>query len=106
MLDGTRYAPQGMVCSVDHLASAAGLALLRADGSAADAAVAAGAVLAVTSQHLCGMGGDLVAVVSPAGRPAGRRRPWSRWVPPVPGPTPWRCGPPALGGCRFAAWTR
>ena len=32
-------------------------------GSAADAAVAAGAVLAVTFQHMCGMGGDLFALV-------------------------------------------
>jgi gamma-glutamyltranspeptidase/glutathione hydrolase len=52
-----------MVCSVDHLASAAGVALLRAGGSAADAAVAASAVLAVTTQHMCGMGGDLFALV-------------------------------------------
>jgi gamma-glutamyltranspeptidase/glutathione hydrolase len=59
----TRYAPNGMVCSVDHLASSAGVAVLRAGGSAADAAVAASAVLAVTSPHLCGMGGDLFALV-------------------------------------------
>ena len=52
-----------MVCSVDHLASEAGVALLRAGGSAADAAVAASAVLAVTTQHMCGMGGDLFALV-------------------------------------------
>lgn len=41
--------------------------MLRAGGSAADAAVATSAVLAVTSQHLCGMGGDLLAVVHPGG---------------------------------------
>ena len=56
--------PHGMVCSVDHLASSAGVAMLRAGGSAADAAVAASAVLAVTTQHMCGMGGDLFALVS------------------------------------------
>ena len=52
-----------MVCSVDALASEAGVALLRAGGSAADAAVGTSAVLAVTTQHLCGMGGDLFALV-------------------------------------------
>ena len=65
----TRYAPRGMVCSVDHLASAAGVALLRAGGTAADAAIAANAVLAVTSQHLCGLGGDLFALVLRPGEP-------------------------------------
>ena len=59
----TAHAPTGMVCSVDHLASGAGVAVLRAGGSAADAAVATSAVLAVTTQHMCGMGGDLFALV-------------------------------------------
>jgi gamma-glutamyltranspeptidase/glutathione hydrolase len=59
----------GAVSSVDHLASSAGLALLRAGGSAADAAVGMNAVLAVTSQHLCGLGGDLLAVVVPPDGP-------------------------------------
>jgi gamma-glutamyltranspeptidase/glutathione hydrolase len=52
-----------MVASPDHLASEAGIALLRAGGSAADAAIAANAVLAVTCPHLCGLGGDLWALV-------------------------------------------
>jgi gamma-glutamyltranspeptidase/glutathione hydrolase len=52
-----------MVCSVDALASEAGVAVLRGGGSAADGAVATSAVLAVTTQHLCGMGGDLFALV-------------------------------------------
>ena len=59
----TRYAPNGMVCAVDHLAAEAGVAMLRQGGSAADAAVAASSVLAVTTQHMCGMGGDLFALV-------------------------------------------
>jgi gamma-glutamyltranspeptidase/glutathione hydrolase len=66
----TRYAPHGMVCSVDHLASSAGVEVLRRGGSATDAAVAASAVLAVTAPHLCGMGGDLFALVHVAGGPA------------------------------------
>src|SRR3954465_7928363 len=59
----TVYSPAGMVASVDHLASAAGAQLLAAGGSAADAAIAASAVLAVTSPRLCGIGGDLFALV-------------------------------------------
>jgi gamma-glutamyltranspeptidase/glutathione hydrolase len=54
-----------MVTAIDHLAAGAGVEMLRRGGSAADAAVATSAVLAVTSQHLCGMGGDLWAVVHP-----------------------------------------
>ncbi len=65
----TLHATNGMVCSVDHLASSAGLEMLRAGGSAADAAVATSAVLAVTTQHMCGMGGDLFALVSQDGQP-------------------------------------
>jgi len=64
--DSTRRG-RGAVASVDALASSAGVAQLRAGGTAADAAVAASAVLAVTTQHMCGAGGDLVAVVHPGG---------------------------------------
>src|SRR3954454_322457 len=59
----TVRALNGMVCAPDHLAASAGLSMLRAGGSAADAAVAASAMLAVTFQHACGMGGDLFAMV-------------------------------------------
>jgi gamma-glutamyltranspeptidase/glutathione hydrolase len=52
-----------MVCSVDHLASSAGISVLRAGGNAVDAAIATSAALAVTTQHMCGMGGDLFALV-------------------------------------------
>jgi gamma-glutamyltranspeptidase/glutathione hydrolase len=65
------FAPQtglrGMVTAADHLASTAGLGLLVQGGSAADAAVGAAAVMAVTSPYLCGMGGDMLAVVSAPG---------------------------------------
>ncbi|MGI8939674.1 MAG: gamma-glutamyltransferase, partial [Iamia sp.] len=59
----TTYSTGGMVCSVDHLASSAGAEILAAGGSAVDAAVATSAVLAVTTPHMCGMGGDLFALV-------------------------------------------
>lgn len=52
-----------MVCSVDHLASSAGVEVMAQGGTAADAAIAASAVLAVTTPHMCGMGGDLFALV-------------------------------------------
>src|SRR3954466_12172656 len=63
----TRHATGGMVCSVDHLASSAGVAMLRAGGNAVDAAIAASAVLTVTTQHMCGLGGDLFALVHSPG---------------------------------------
>jgi gamma-glutamyltranspeptidase / glutathione hydrolase len=69
--DGTVLAEHGMVCTVDRLASRAGVDALRAGGSAVDAAIAANAVLAVTCQQMCGLGGDLLALVQQGvGRPA------------------------------------
>ncbi|WP_421120471.1 gamma-glutamyltransferase family protein [Aquihabitans daechungensis] len=59
----TTYSTGGLVCSVDHLASSVGAQLLADGGSAADAAIAANAVLAVTAPHMCGLGGDLFALV-------------------------------------------
>lgn len=59
--------PDGLVCSVDRLASEAGAAVLRAGGNAVDAAVATSAALTVTTPHMCGMGGDLMALVSGPG---------------------------------------
>jgi gamma-glutamyltranspeptidase/glutathione hydrolase len=63
------HAPAGMVATADQLASSAGLGLLRDGGTAVDAAIAASAVLAVTSPHMCGMGGDLWALVHVPGEP-------------------------------------
>ncbi len=65
----TRYSPTAMVSTVDHLATQAGLGVLRDGGSAADGAVAANAVLTVTMPNLCGMGGDLFALVSRSDAP-------------------------------------
>ena len=58
----------GMVASTHWLASAAGMAVLELGGNAFDAAVAAGLTLQVVEPHLNGPGGDLPALVWPAGR--------------------------------------
>lgn len=63
----TVFASQSMVCTVDQLASAAALAILQRGGNAVDAAIAANAVLAVTAQHMNGLGGDLWALVHQPG---------------------------------------
>ena len=56
-------ARHGMVATSDPIAAEAGLEILRQGGNAMDAAVAAGAVLDVTSQNDTGIGGDLFALV-------------------------------------------
>ncbi len=65
----TRYAPTGAVAAANHLAAQAGASMLDRGGSAADAAVAAAATMAVTSPHMCGLGGDVFAVVVAPGGP-------------------------------------
>ncbi|MGH9105242.1 MAG: gamma-glutamyltransferase family protein [Acidimicrobiales bacterium] len=57
-----------MVASTHWLASSAGMAVLERGGNAFDAAVAAGFTLQVVEPHLNGPGGDLPAIVWPAGR--------------------------------------
>jgi gamma-glutamyltranspeptidase/glutathione hydrolase len=48
----------GAVVAPHHLATAAGLGILRAGGSAVDAAIATNAVLGVVMGEACGLGGD------------------------------------------------
>ena len=58
---------RGMVAAADQAAVTAGLAVLEEGGSAADAAVATGAAMAVVGPHMSGLGGDVLAMVSPPG---------------------------------------
>jgi gamma-glutamyltranspeptidase/glutathione hydrolase len=52
-----------LVASADQLATQAGLRALVLGGNAVDAAIATNAAIAITAPHLCGMGGDLFALV-------------------------------------------
>jgi gamma-glutamyltranspeptidase / glutathione hydrolase len=55
-------APTGMVAASQALAAQAGLQMLREGGTAADAGVAAAAVVTVTEPHMSGIGGDTTAL--------------------------------------------
>src|SRR5580700_9167177 len=57
-----------MVTAADQLACAAGIVTLDRGGSAADAMVAAAAAMAVVGPHLCGLGGDALAMVKAPGQ--------------------------------------
>jgi gamma-glutamyltranspeptidase/glutathione hydrolase len=57
-----------MVAAADQLACSAGITMLESGGSAADAMVAAAAVMAVVGPHLCGLGGDVLAMVKAPGK--------------------------------------
>ena len=65
----SRSSETGAVAAADYRAADAGAQILRRGGNAADAAIATNAVMAVLAPHLCGMGGDLFALVHVAGAP-------------------------------------
>ena len=64
---GPRTGLRGLVAAADQLAASAGITLLAQGGSGADAAVATGAAMAVVGPHLCGLGGDMLAMICPPG---------------------------------------
>lgn len=63
--------PHAAVASPHYLASSAGLSVLASGGNAVDAAIATNLVLAVVYPHMCGLGGDLFAMVWRDGSLAG-----------------------------------
>ncbi|CAA7616163.1 Gamma-glutamyltransferase [Candidatus Terasakiella magnetica] len=62
-------ARRGMVTSPHHLASQAGLAVLREGGTAIEAAIATAATLSVVYPHMTGLGGDAFWLIAEPGKP-------------------------------------
>jgi gamma-glutamyltranspeptidase/glutathione hydrolase len=58
---------RGAIAAAHPLAAAAGQELLAAGGSAADALIAAQAVLCVVAPEACGLGGDMLALIDEDG---------------------------------------
>ncbi|MEM3638133.1 MAG: gamma-glutamyltransferase family protein [Conexivisphaerales archaeon] len=64
-------ATKGVVATSHQLASFAGASILKQGGNAVDASIATSAVLCVTQNNLCGLGGDAFALVRMANRVIG-----------------------------------
>ena len=62
-----RVDDKGVIATPHRLAGEAGAQVLRDGGNAIDAAIAADAVLCVVYPHMTSVGGDLMAIVWPAG---------------------------------------
>lgn len=60
------YGRHGLVAAAHPYAAQAGIEVLKGGGNAVDAALAVNAVLAVAQPHMCGLGGDLFALLSDA----------------------------------------
>jgi gamma-glutamyltranspeptidase len=65
----TTHARRGMVTSPHHLASQAGLQILKDGGTAVEAAIAVAACLAVVYPHMTGIGGDGFWLIAEPGKP-------------------------------------
>lgn len=63
----TVMAPRGMVVAPHHLASEAGLSVLREGGNAIEAMIAAAATIAVVYPHMNAVGGDGFWLIAPPG---------------------------------------
>lgn len=63
----SRFATDGAVAAANHLAASAGAGILQRGGNAVDGVIAAAAVMAVVAPDMCGLGGDLFALVAPTG---------------------------------------
>jgi gamma-glutamyltranspeptidase/glutathione hydrolase len=62
------YSSNGIVAAAHPLTVSAGLAVLQNGGNAVDAAIAAAAVAAVVMPEMCGLGGDIFAIVHEPGK--------------------------------------
>jgi gamma-glutamyltranspeptidase len=66
---GAVMARNGMIAAAHPLTVATGLKVLQDGGNAIDAAIAAGLAAAVVMPEMCGLGGDLLAIVHAPGKP-------------------------------------
>lgn len=61
------FATNGLCATSHPLAAEAAISVLRDGGNAVDAALAAGLLLGICEPHMCGIGGDCFALISPPG---------------------------------------